>query len=92
MLFVVLGVAVATRETPETMSLSDDVSNDAVVVGFESLLSATISRLVPRPEGLLPAAPRSPGPSKVKKRSVPPLVLPTQMGRGLLRFVSLQRI
>jgi len=91
MLCLVLGVAVATRETPETMSLSDDVSNDAVAVGFESPLSPTVSRLVSRPEGLPPAAPRSSGSAKVKKRSIPPLVVPTHIGRGLLQFVSVLR-
>lgn len=92
MLLLILGVA--ARETPEIMTLSDDVSNDGIAVGFEDPISQMTSRCVSRPERLPSTAAQPSAFIDVKKRTHPisPLVLPARAGKGLLRSVSLQRV
>ena len=93
MVFLVLGVVVATRETPEIMTLSDDVSNDGVVVGVEPAISPVAFRTLSERGQLPPSSSQSPRSlvSKKRPRPISPLILPTHMGRGLLQFVSVLR-
>ncbi len=93
LLTLVLAFGVAAREAPELARLTEDFSNDGVVVGFEDSIAGLTSRRISAPERLLPNPGRILALVNLKKRSsfIPCLVLSTQAGKGLLLFLSIQR-
>jgi hypothetical protein len=95
LLVLVLALGVATIEAPEFASLTNDVSNDAVVVTLEDAIPKLISRPLCRGETTLLVLTNSFSLSKLsKKRSWfgPALASSSTTGKEVLHLLSLQRI
>lgn len=93
LLLLALGTAVAARETPEIMSLTDDVSNDGMVVGGEDTILHVPSGRGSQSPGLAAAVALFPASNDSKRCSCLDSfqALPSRSGRSLLQFECLQR-
>jgi hypothetical protein len=92
-LILLLALGVAAREAPEIMSLTDDFSNEGMVVGYENPPQRLTIRRASEPEKLRAKCLLLLIRSNLKQKSwpTPPLVLQAGAGQGRLRFLSIQR-
>jgi hypothetical protein len=89
-----LALGVATLEAPELASLTDDASNDAVVVTLEDAIPKLISRPLCRGETSLLILAKSSSFSKLSKKLSwfgPALNVSSTTGKEILRFLSIQQ-
>jgi hypothetical protein len=88
-----LAIGVAGRETPEIVGLTEDLSNEGMVIRYEDPFPRLALRLPSKQERLQVTTNQNIALVNLKTRScpVPPLVLLADTGPGLLHFLSVQR-
>jgi len=92
-LVLLLLIGVAARETPEIMSLTDDISNEGLVVGYEDPLPKLTLRCRSRPERLRAATPSCSSVGFRKRSSLSPVAGSAEnAGKALLHLLSIQRV
>jgi hypothetical protein len=84
-LFLLLGLAVATREIPELYNLADNPSNDGQVFHSPGQTRPRIRHRVENEERVLPASPI--GFVHIENLSYPSIV-PARTGQDILRLVG----
>lgn len=84
-LFLALGLAVATREIPELYNLADNPSNDGQVFHSQGQTRPRVTHRVENEERVLPASPI--GFVLIENPSYPSIV-PTRTGQDILRLVG----
>lgn len=92
MLFLALGVA--ARETPELLELTEDMSNEGMVVGYEDPLPELASRRLYPYELARPTLAPPSAFAKVSKKHFwfgPSLDASSKAGKDILQFLSTQR-
>jgi len=91
---VFLAVGVAARETPEILELTDDMSNEGMVVDYEDSLAELTSLplcLCETPQPTLGRFSALVNLSKKRSRFSPSLNASSQSGKEILHFLSIQR-